>query len=146
MKEMPRLIFLSAAVALIIYSFLGGSPVFSEEATSNGSVTVYYFHGSFRCPTCNKMEQYSKETIERDFKSEVDSGGLLFKAVNVENKENEHFVRDYRLHTKSLILSLQKDGKELRSKNLDKIWEYVRNKERFENYVRNEVAAFLREV
>jgi len=38
-----------------------------------------------------------------------------------------------------------KDGKEIRSKNLDKIWQLVRNREQYENYVRDEVSAFLRE-
>jgi len=65
--------------------------------------------------------------------------------VNVEHKGNEHFAQDYQLYTKSIVLSLTKDGKEIRYKNLDKVWEYVRNKDRYENYVRDEVATFLKE-
>ena len=54
-------------------------------------------------------------------------------------------MNDYKLYTKSLVLSLTKDGKEVRSRNLDKIWEYVGNKDRYENYVRDKVTAFLKE-
>jgi len=136
---------LLAAVALAGSLFLGTSLTLAEQAPSKGTVTAYYFHGTFRCPTCNKMEQYAQESIERDFKKALASGQLRFRSVNVESKGNEHYVNDYQLYTKTLILSFEKDGKELRSKNLDKIWEYIRNKDRYQNYVRDEITAFLKE-
>lgn len=136
---------LLAAVALAGSLFLGASPAMAEEAPAKGTVTAYYFHGTFRCPTCNKMEQYAQESLERDFSEALASGQLQFRSVNVESKGNEHYVNDYQLYTKTLILSFAKDGKEIRSKNLDKIWDYVRNKDRYENYVRDEVTAFLKE-
>lgn len=138
------LIFL-AAIVLTGNLFFGNSPAIAEKTSSNSTVTAYYFHGTFRCPTCHKLEQYAKEAIENNFKDALASGKLAFKIVNVENKDNEHYVSDYKLYTKSIVLSLTKGGKEIRSKNLDKIWEYVRHKDRYENYVRDEVAAFMKE-
>ena len=108
-------------------------------------VIAYYFHGAFRCPTCHKLEQYSKEAIETNFKNEITSGKLEFKVINVEDKDNGHYGNDYQLYTKSLILSLVKDGKETKWINLDKIWEYVGNKQRFIDYVKSGVADFLKE-
>ena len=140
-----RMSLLLVAVSLAGHLLFGTSAVLAEQASAGGSVTAYYFHGAFRCSTCNKMEQYASEVIQNDFKDALASGKLEFKSVNIENKGNEHYVNDYQLYTKTLILSLVKGGKEIRSKNLDKIWEYVRNKERYENYVRDEVAAFLKE-
>ena len=115
------------------------------EQVSTAKVIVYYFHGSFRCSTCHKLELYSKEAIETNFKDALASGKLEFKVVNVEDKGNEHYGSDYQLYTKSLILSLVKDGKQIKWKNLDKIWEYVRNKQRFFDYVNEEVNNFLKE-
>ena len=120
----------------------------AEEPAQDGSAQViaYYFHGSFRCPTCHNLEQYAKEAIEDNFKDELTKGVLVFKAVNVEEKGNEHFVKDYQLYSKSLVLSLTKDGEEIRHKNLTKIWEHVRNKEKYINYVKNEISTFLGEI
>jgi hypothetical protein len=42
-------------------------------------------------------------------------------------------------------LSLVKDGKEAKWVNLDKIWEYVGNKQRFIDYVKSGVAGLLKE-
>ena len=112
---------------------------------SEGKVIVYYFHGSFRCITCTNMEKYSQEAIEGNFKDALASGKLEFRAVNVEDKGNEHFVNDYQLYTKSLILSRVKDGKEVKSKNLDKIWQLVSNKQKFIDYVISELNAFMKD-
>ncbi len=139
MKKYAFILFLIVAVASNLLF------VTTPAIASGGTITAYYFHGTFRCPTCKKLEQYSKEAIESNFKDALASGKLTFKVVNIEDKGNEHYVNDYQLYTKSLVLSLTKDGKEIRSKNLDKIWEYVGNKQRFQDYVRDEVAAFLKE-
>ena len=122
---------------------------FSEEAATfvpKNYVIAYYFHGTFRCPTCHKLEQYSREAIEANFKNELTSGKMVFKTVNVDEKANEHFVNDYQLYTKSLVISLVRGGKEEKFKNLTKIWEYVGNKQRFYDYVWDEIATFLKEL
>ena len=129
-------------IALILLSVLL-LPAFGQEAPKS-KVVAYYFHGDFRCPTCYRLEQYSKEAIDTHFKDALSSGKLEFKAVNVDEKANKHFVNDYQLYTKSLVLSLVKDGKEIKSKNLIKIWEYVGNKQRFFEYVTSEVQDFLK--
>ncbi len=107
-------------------------------------VNVYYFHGKMRCPTCRNMESYSREAVEKYFKKEIGSGKVTFKVIDVETKGNEHYVTDYKLYTKTLIVSVSKNGKEAQYKNLDKIWEYSRDKEKFVNYVKNEIAGCLR--
>ena len=136
------IVILLAAVAVISLSF----PVFATEDKPVAKVIAYYFHGTFRCYTCTNMEKYSREAIDVNFKDALASGNLEFKAVNVEKRGNEHFVNDYQLYTKSLILSLVKDGKEIKSKNLDKIWEYSRNKQKFFDYVTSEINGFMKDV
>jgi hypothetical protein len=63
----------------------------------------------------------------------------------MEEPENRHFVQDYQLFSKSLVLSLVTDDKEIKSKNLTNIWELVRDKERFFQYVKDEIEYFLNE-
>jgi hypothetical protein len=135
---------LLAAVAISSGTILA-LPAQTVEGSGGAHVTAYYFHGSFRCPTCRKLEQYSREAIETNFKDAIASGRLEYKVVNVEDKGNEHYGSDYQLYTKSLILSLVKDGKEKKWVNLDKIWEYVGNKERFVDYVKTGITDFLKE-
>lgn len=128
-----------------VFTLIGSSWVFAEGAQPSAKVIAYYFHGSFRCPTCMNMEKYSREAIDSNFKDALASGKLEFNAVNVEDHGNEHFVDGYKLHTKALILSLVKGGKEIKHRNLDKIWELAHNKQKFINYVTGEVTEFMKD-
>ena len=137
MRKIVQVLAVVAAISAGTFAFAQSSP--------QAKVIAYYFHGSFRCVTCTNMEKYSREAIEANFKDALASGKLEFKAVNVEDRGNEHFVNDYKLYTKSLVLSLVKDGKEVKSKNLDKIWELARNKQKFIEYVTAEVGALMKD-
>ena len=138
---MKKLILLLLAAVAVI-----GASSFAVAADNKpAKIIAYYFHGSFRCPTCMSMEKYSREAIDSNFKDALASGRLEFKAINVEDRGNEHFVDEYKLYTKTLILSLVKDGKEVKSKNLDKIWELARNKQKFIDYVTSEITGFMKD-
>lgn len=137
---MKKIILVILAVVAVISA---GSLAFTADQPTK--VIAYYFHGSFRCSTCTAMEKYSREAIDTNFKDALASGRLDFKAVNVEERGNEHFVDDYKLYTKTFILSLVKDGKEVKSKNLDKIWKLARNKQKFMDYVTSELSAFMKD-
>jgi len=65
--------------------------------------------------------------------------------VNVEEPENKHFIQDYQLVTRSLVLSLVSDGKEKKWKNLPDVWKLVRDKDKFFQYVKDEVEKLLKE-
>ncbi len=106
-------------------------------------VTAYYFHTTNRCASCRAIEAYSKEAIETAFADELKDGRLVWKLVNVEQKGNEHFVKDYQLYTKALVLVDETRGRAPRWRNLEKVWQLLRDKEAFLRYVRTETRAFL---
>jgi len=106
-------------------------------------VIAYYFHGTYRCITCRTIEQYSKEAIETGFGKELQAGKLKFMAVNVEEPDNRHFIQDYQLITKSLVLVDLQNGQQRSWKNLEQVWTYVRNKPAFIKYVQDEIKGLL---
>jgi hypothetical protein len=108
-------------------------------------VIAYYFHGTFRCTTCRTIEKYSHDAIQQYFSKELANGKLEFKPVNVEEPENRHFIQDYQLFSKALVLSLVTDGKEAKWKNLTDIWTLVKDKDKFFQYVKDETEGFLKE-
>ncbi len=138
---MKRILIIILVVVLVSVGVVSS---FAADKPSSGKVAAYYFHGDFRCSTCYKLETYSKEAIEANFKNELASGKLVFNVINTDEKGNEHFVNDYQLYTKSLVISLIENGKEVKSKNLTKIWDYVGNKQKFFEYVASEINSFLK--
>ena len=137
--------------ALMSFFLMGNFAISADSAQDVKSppanrVIAYYFHGNFRCVNCRNIEQFSKEAVEKYFKDELTSGKVIFEVINVEEKGNEHFVGDYQLYTRSLVLSLIKNGKEIKSKNLTKVWEYLRDKPKFHQYVKEEIDGYLKEL
>lgn len=106
-------------------------------------VIAYYFHTDYRCATCRKLEAYSHAAIQAAFANELATGRLVWRLVNVEEKGNEHFVKDYELYTKALVVVDETNGRQVRWKNLEKIWELVTQQEKFYGYVQDEVRGYL---
>lgn len=107
-------------------------------------LVVYYFHTTFRCRSCNMIEQFTKEAVESGFAEELKKGLVEMKVINVEEKGNEHFAEEYKLYTKSVIISDVRNGKEASWKNLEKVWQLLGDQDKFKEYIQTEVKTSLK--
>jgi len=107
------------------------------------NIVAYYFHGKFRCGKCRKIEQYSREAITKYFGKELKNGSLRFTVLNTDLPENERFIQDYQLVTRSLVIAEFKDGKQIRWKNLSGVWQCLSSRETFFSYVHTEIQKYL---
>lgn len=116
----------------------------SEDTKAAAKVVVYYFHGNVRCTTCRTIEAYAKEAIDTGFANAIKEGRLEWRVVNVDEPGNDHYVQDFQLSTRSVVLERLADGKRQEWKNLQRVWEFVRgDKEDFLKYVQDEAKAYL---
>ncbi len=120
-----------------------GSPIVVTPSSRSHRVIAYYFHTQYRCASCRAIEAYSREAIQSAFADQLKDGRLLWKVVNVEVKGNEHFIKDYGLYTKSLVLVCETRGKPAQWKNLEKVWQLLRDKDAFFRYVQDETRSYL---
>ncbi len=118
------------------------SPSVATKPQPN-KLIAYYFHTTYRCPTCRRIEAYSKQAIESGFARELTDGRIEFRLVNVETPENRHYVQEYNLVTKSLVLVRMKDGKQMEWSNLDRVWELNGDEVAFVRYVQQGIRAYL---
>ena len=144
---MKRIFLILLAVVLLNQSVgcSAAENIIASKPQKTDYVKAYYFHGDFRCSNCYKIEKYSKEAIDKYFAKELASGELEYKVINVDERGNEHFAVDYKLYTKSLVISKIKDGREVEYKNLEKVWDHLGNKGTFYNYVKEEIENFLKD-
>ena len=133
------------AVGFLLLALCAGWAVRAEDGAPAGKATkimAYYFHCTARCPTCMKLESYTREAIEDSFKDELKAGRIEWRVVNTDEDGNGHFVKDFNLETKSVVLVAMQGDRQLRWKNLDKIWDLVGSKDEFKKYIRKEVSEF----
>jgi hypothetical protein len=121
----------------------GSEPAKPQAKPPAHQVIVYYFHTTRRCETCRNFEAYTQELLKDYFPFELEKGTIVFRVVNTDLSENRHFIDEYQLITKSVVLADVREGKQVRWKNLARIWELAHDKDAFVKYVRGEIALFL---
>ena len=105
------------------------------QTASGEKVVVYYFHGNARCRTCMTIEAFTKEAVETGFAADLANGAMEFQSVNIEEPANEHFIKDYQMTSRTVVVARFKDGKQQAWKNLDRVWDLVSGKEAFIEYI-----------
>ncbi|MBU0468920.1 MAG: hypothetical protein KKD07_05725 [Candidatus Omnitrophica bacterium] len=153
MKKIISLsVFVLLAVVMSMYVFLSNAnsqkvnvdPVVKAGSSINDSKLIaYYFYTTARCVSCHKIEQYTKESLEKFFFDEIAAGKIDFQMLNIDEPQNKHYIQDYQLYTKSVVLSKVSDGKEIKFKNLDKVWNLLNNKNKFYEYIKEETNNFI---
>ncbi|MHC4063306.1 MAG: nitrophenyl compound nitroreductase subunit ArsF family protein [Planctomycetota bacterium] len=125
------------------------TPVVDEQEPTKGDrqqrhkLVAYYFHRTQRCRKCLTIEAYAEETLKEAFSNGAKEIELEWRAVNVEEPVNEHFVEDYALTSGALVLVDAWDGRQREWRNLEKVWELVGDELKFKAYVEAEALALL---
>jgi hypothetical protein len=152
--QIALLLFVAVSVVYLVSQesrkSLAASPQATSQPAKNAAVrqpkvVVYYFHGNFRCVSCRKLEAVSQQAVMDGFPKELKQGALEWQVVNVESSGNEHFVADYKLFSKSLVVVRFRNGQQAGYKNLMKAWELLQDDEALRKYVQSEVKASLQE-
>lgn len=112
---------------------------FSEPST----IYVTYFHATARCASCLKIEDLTNATMTTRFAGPIAEKRIVWRLVNLDEPEHAHYVKDYGLYTKSVVVTEVKTGREVRWKNLDQVWQLLGDPAAFQSYVEREVRAYL---
>ncbi len=115
----------------------------TNPAVESTKVIAYYFHSSKRCRTCVKIEELTRKTIQNNFGEAIKKGDLEIRAVNTDLPENRHYIEDYKLFSKSVVLVDVSDKKKDRWRNLSRIWELIRDEEAYGKYLSDEIKEFM---
>lgn len=121
----------------------GGDSATPVTYSTTPHLAVYYFDQGKDCETCVQIPAYTQAVLQRRFGQEMATGRISWHAVDTDDPANEHYLNDYQLYAKSIVLSLERDGAQVKWKNLDRVWELVYDRAGFERYMEDEIAAAL---
>lgn len=116
-----------------------------KSVTEAKTAIVYYFYTNTRCSSCKTLEVYTREAVEKHFASDYNGWKVEFKGVNVEEEPDKHFVQDYWLNSKSVVVQKFSGGKALKYAKLEKVWQLLGDKDGFLNYIADETHKLLDE-
>lgn len=130
-------------------TLLADVPVASPDSESaqldqsRSGVVVYYFDSAKQCTTCDNLKSYALEAVQTYFPSQFESGEITWRVVDVDEPGNEHYLTEFGLYSKAVVLVRFDDGKQSRWKNLESVWELVYDKPAYLKYMRDEIREFI---
>ncbi len=100
---MKRIYFLIAGLAMISLMFFSlkktndAPEITSMEVSAN--VEVYYFHYTRRCPTCQSVEEVTKEALKQFYGDKIP-----FREMNLDKDDGKAKGKDLQISGQSLII------------------------------------------
>ncbi len=95
------------------------------KVNKNTKLLVYYFHITNRCKTCTSIEAATIKTLDDYYKTQLDSGIIVFESFNVEIPENKTLCEKYQAYGATLALTKIEFGKEV---NIDDLTNFAFSK------------------
>jgi len=117
----------------------------AKTAAEKKTAVVYYFYTYTRCSSCKAIEEYTREAVETRLTPGYKDWNVEFRGVNIEEEPNAHFVQDYFLNSKAVVVRKFAGEKALNYRRLDKIWQLLGDKNAFMGYVVDETHKLLDE-
>ncbi|WP_163715823.1 nitrophenyl compound nitroreductase subunit ArsF family protein [Mangrovibacterium lignilyticum] len=81
-------------------AFVASEPKMPEA----GQTAVYYFRTNFICETCEAVEDIVQDELDSKFAEELKSGKLVFRQLNLNDKETADFALQFDVVFKSLLI------------------------------------------
>ena len=112
-------------------------------AIDGDQVIMTYFISGTRCTSCKRIESLARETAEKDFSSELAGKTLVFRVIDTGELGHEHFIRDYQITSKTVILSHRRNGKEVAWKDMAAVWDLLDDPPGFHRYLGTQIRHYL---
>ena len=131
---------------LLLFALLSAQVLLAAalaSASPESVIKVFYFHRRFRCPECIKVENAVHKALETHFPGELKEGRVVWQVVDVSAQENQHYLTDYNFMYNTVMVVEERSGKDVRFKNLEKIYEIFEDEEATGKFIRGEVREYL---
>jgi hypothetical protein len=128
-----------------IFTFFASFPSIIFSQSKNVRIDVMYFHATIRCQGCLTIEEFIKNSVGSLYAEQLKDSSITLKSIDFLQEENEHYQDDYKFDVQTLIISKKVNGKEVKWKNLDKIWDYSGDYDKFQKYIEEEINDYLKE-
>ena len=123
--------FFLVSLLMLMISSLSAQTETAIKETQNAVLDVYYTHSTNRCAGCKAIEKETLETLNSQFKQQLDNGEIAIHIVNIDLKKNKSLVDQFKVWGSSLFIvkngdtehkiDLTKEGFAMAISNLDEL-------------------------
>jgi len=137
-----------AAVLLLTIGLVSACKVPEPDDSSSlppsvdDGVEVVYFHRAQRCSGCIHAQDMTEYTLNTYFADELQSGEIVFTALNLQDANNSAMVQKFGAYTSSLFLNDVEGGADS-IEELTDIWFVLWDEEGFVDVVKTAIEECL---
>ena len=141
-------LFALAAMLLLTIGLVSACKVPEPEDSSSlhpsidNGVEVVYFHRAQRCSGCIHAQDMTEYTLNTYFADELESGEIVFMALNLQDANNSAMVQKFGAYTSSLFLNDVEGGADS-IEELTDIWFVLWDEEGFVDVVKTAIEECL---
>lgn len=106
-------------------------------------VVMTYFISGPRCESCQKIEALCRATAAREFPTELANHQLVFRVIDTGEPANQHYLNDYQLTSKIVILSHRLEGRETEWVAMEKVWDLLEDPAAFGAYLAAPIRTYI---
>lgn len=110
---------------------------------SGSYITVYYMHSSFRCSTCNTIEQMTLDLLNKAYAIEIQEGLIHWQEIDFQT--DVKLANQFGVVSSCVVVADIVDGKIVDIKRLDEVWTLVKEPWRFDIYISDAIDGYLKE-
>ena len=117
-----------------------------SAAAGNTVVYAYYFHQTFRCLSCQMMEEMAARAIQEHFAQQIQAGQVVWMPVNIDKPEGKVLRQQFsqlNVRASDLVLARMENGVCKESKKLDELSGLTDRPDAFSKCLVDEVNACL---
>jgi hypothetical protein len=106
-------------------------------------VYAYYFHQTFRCMSCEKMEETAARAIEEHLGPQIKTGQVVWRPVNIDKPEGKVLRQQFNVQASDLVLARMENGRCKEFRKLDELAGLTDRPDAFSKYLVDQIDACL---
>jgi hypothetical protein len=114
-----------------------------QSCSGADKVEVFMFHSTQRCPTCIKIGQLAKATIEERFPEQLKSGKIEFREINIDLPENKLLAEKFQAVGSALFINAIRGGQDDIKEDVT-VWQLASGESvKYKDYLSDKINAIL---
>lgn len=125
---------------------VSAAAVQAKPAAASTVVYAYYFHQTFRCLSCQTMEEMAARVIQEHFAQPIQAGQVVWMPVNIDEPAGKVLRQQFNqlnVRASDLVLARMENGVCQKSKKLDELLGLTDHPDAFSKYLVEEVSVCL---
>lgn len=107
------------------------APADLSSKLTESQFSAVYFHSPHRCPTCRTIESFTHAALT----PEIEAGKIAWQTADYTSDNNAEQVDQFKVFTSTVVLVEVQDGKVVRWKNLEEVWDHTNDQAKFTNFI-----------